>query len=352
MDSAKRTKVLATLGPASASEATLTRMVESGLNAVRVNTSHADERTAREYAALVRKVEDATKRKLALVFDLQGPKIRLDGVIEGGIEVETGGRLTIATETADGSPAPTPSAAPAVVTTEYAPLAVELATGETVLIGDGEVRLLVLETSDGRVECEVLEGGRIKPRKGITRPGRSFSADSLQDRDYEFIRLGCELAVDYFAVSFVRRASDLEMARGAVRSCGKQIPLIAKIEQPEAIDNLDEVIEASDGVMVARGDLGLFLPVEQVPLIQKRIIARCNEFARPVITATQMLESMIENDHPTRAEVSDVANAILDGTDAVMLSEETATGAWPVEVIEMMSRIARATEESVPEYSE
>ena len=339
----KRTKILATLGPASSDETVIGRMIDAGLNAVRINTSHCDEGAMAGQIETVRRVANEKRVQISIVVDLQGPKIRLSAVPGDKIHVKPGDVIRILVNGTTNGDDETPT-----LESDYKPLADELAVGEELLIGDGDAKLLVRLAEMGSVTCEALRPGVIKRGKGITRPGRSFAADSLQPQDYEFIKLGCELEVDWFAVSFVRRASDMMKAREAVRVCGSRIPLIAKIEQPEAVRNLEEILDVSDGVMVARGDMGLFLPLEEVPMIQKRIIARAKDFAIPVITATQMLESMITNELPTRAEVSDVANAILDGTDAVMLSGETAVGAYPVDTIETMTKIALATEPSIP----
>jgi pyruvate kinase len=347
MKSWKRTKIVATLGPSSMDEGVLLQMVAAGLNAVRINTSHTTLDEARASFELVRRVEAQAGAIIAVIFDLQGPKIRLDGVPNDAVTVAAGDEVRIARATDDAGNVVAPALDPLTLVTKYAGLPSELAVGDDVLIGDGEVRMRVIATDSQAARLTVVDGGTIKRKKGIARPGRSFAANALQPHDFDFIKLGCELGVDYFAVSFVRCANDMIEARGAVNVYGGHIPLISKIEQPEAVQNLEELLHASDAVMVARGDLGLFLPLEEVPLIQKRIISLCKDYALPVITATQMLESMIENEYPTRAEVSDVANAILDGTDAVMLSGETATGEYPVHVIEMMRRIAVATEPSV-----
>ncbi len=346
----KKTKVLATLGPSCASDEILTEMVMAGLNAVRINTSHASLESARESFELVRSIEKKTGIHIAIMFDLQGPKIRLDRVPNDSVEVNIDDVVVVSSEDVLSDNAPQSSTRidrHIVLHTKYKSLPSELSTGETLIIGDGEVRLEIIEAGSTQVVTKVVEGGVIKRKKGITRPGKSFNADSLQPHDYHFIELGCELCVDWFAVSFVRCAHDMETARKAIAQFQSDIPLMAKIEQPEAVENLIDIMKVSDAVMVARGDLGLFLPIEEVPIIQKRIIALCKEYALPVVTATQMLESMIENDYPTRAEVSDVANAILDGTDAVMLSGETATGRYPIHVVDMMRRIAIATEPTI-----
>ncbi len=341
----KRTKILATLGPASSTGETISRMIDSGLNAIRINASHTSPDGMKALVETVRRAAELKKVHVSIVVDLQGPKIRLSEVPGGALSVNKGDLLKIVTS---GAPDTGNGGGEPKLVTDYESLPDELTVGEELLIGDGDAKLLVTEVVMGTISCEAMTAGLLKKGKGITRPGRSFAADSLQPHDYEFIQLGCELEVDWFAVSFVRRASDMLKAREAISKIGVRIPLIAKIEQPEAVANLDGILEVSDGVMVARGDMGLFLPLEDVPMIQKKIISRAKDFAIPVITATQMLESMISNEYPTRAEVSDVANAILDGTDAVMLSGETAVGAYPIETIEIMTRIALATEPSIP----
>lgn len=343
----KRTKILATLGPASSTEETLSRMVDAGLNAVRINTSHCTPEAMMEQVEKVRLIAEKKRVHLSIVVDLQGPKIRLSAVPGGAVAIQRGGTVRIVVAGSGDGDGDGDMDLP-TLTTDYESLPDELTPGEELIIGDGDIKLLVTEIVMGAVTCEAMTSGTVKKGKGITRPGRSFAADSLQPYDFEFIKLGCKLNVDWFAISFVRRASDMLKAKEAVAELNSRIPLIAKIEQPEAVENLDGILEISDGVMVARGDMGLFLPLEEVPMIQKKIIARAKNFAIPVITATQMLESMITNEYPTRAEVSDVANAILDGTDAVMLSAETAIGAYPIETIEIMTRIALATEPSIP----
>jgi pyruvate kinase len=335
----RRTKIVATIGPASRDAATLERLIEAGADVLRLNFSHGDHAGHLEVIRTAREIARRRGTALALLQDLSGPKIRTGRVRDAeGIELPDGARLTITTdESIEGTPA--------LISTTYDPLPRDVKKGDRILLDDGNLELRVLGTEAATVACEVVHGGRLKSNKGMNLPGVSLSTPALTDKDRRDLAFGLQNGVDYVALSFVRQPADVAEAKALVAASGAKAPVIAKIEKREAVDQLRAVLDAADGVMVARGDLGVELSTEEVPTLQKRIIESANEAGKVVITATQMLESMIENARPTRAEASDVANAILDGTDAVMLSAETATGRFPVAAVETMARIAGYTEE-------
>jgi len=336
----RRTKIVATIGPASRPPQVLELLLAAGLDVVRLNFSHGDPQEHIGVLRLARERAARVGRPIAILQDLSGPKIRTGRLAGGGpVELKDGAAVRITTdETILGTAER--------ISTSYDPLPRDVKPGDRILMDDGNLELRVLRTlSDTEVEAEVVHGGLLKSNKGMNLPGVSLSTPALTEKDRADLALGVAQGVDYIALSFVRRAADVEEAKGLVRSHGGTTPVIAKIEKQEAIDNLPAILEAADGVMVARGDLGVEMSTEEVPTLQKRIIAMANAVGKPVITATQMLESMIENARPTRAEASDVANAILDGTDAVMLSAETASGRFPVESVETMARIAEYTED-------
>lgn len=339
----RRTKILATLGPASAKPAVLEALVAAGLDAARLNFSHG---THDSHAAAFRAVREAAKkagRAVAILQDLQGPKIRVGKIADPGMEVPTGSRLTITTRKCDG--------ANGVVSTEYEDLPKDVRKGDRILLDDGHFELRVVEVRSKDVICDVIDGGLLKSHKGINVPGAALSAGALTAKDREDAIFGLRLGVDFIALSFVRSAKDIEELRALMKKEGKSAPIVAKIEKPQAVEALDEIVAVADGVMVARGDLGVEVSLEMIPAFQKRIIERANRAGKLVITATQMLESMTENPMPTRAEVTDVANAILDGTDAVMLSGETAVGKYPVETVKRMAAIAEATEDNLFDFT-
>jgi pyruvate kinase len=334
----RRTKIVATVGPASRSPQTLERLIQAGVNVFRLNFSHG---THEEHLGVIRSVRDISARlhrPVALLQDLSGPKIRTGEVAGNGVELAKGGRLSITTDTSVVGTAE-------LISTTYEPLPRDVKAGDPILLDDGNLELRVVGVSGGHVECEVVDGGTLRSHKGMNLPGVALSTPALTEKDRRDLVFGIQHQVDYLAMSFVRRAEDVLEAKALVRSMGEATPVIAKIEKPEAVENLEAILAAADGVMVARGDLGVELGTEDVPIVQKRIIALANVAGKVVITATQMLESMIDNPRPTRAEASDVANAILDGTDAVMLSGESAVGKYPVETVETMARIAAYTEE-------
>lgn len=336
----RRTKIVATLGPASQSETVLTAMLDAGVNVVRLNMSHGsqDEHAAR--VRLARSIAEQRGYALAVLLDLQGPKIRT-GLLAGGVPVPVpeGSELTITTEQIPGSQGS--------ICTSFTDLPSDVKAGDSILLDDGAIELRVRSTTEHTVTCDVLHGGLLGEHKGINLPGVAVSCPALTAKDEADLRFGLAIGVDLVALSFVRDPADATMIKSIIRASGKTTPVIAKLEKPQALAHLDAILAAFDGVMVARGDLGVELPLERVPMLQKRIIRRALHFGKPVITATQMLESMTEQPRPTRAEASDVANAICDGTDAVMLSGETARGLYPVETVVMMDRIARQAESSV-----
>jgi pyruvate kinase len=334
----RRTKIVATVGPASRSPEMLERLVGSGVNVFRLNFSHGSQQEHLAVVQAVREVAARLRQPVALLQDLSGPKIRTGKVRGESVQLVKGARLAITTDLAVEGTAE-------LISTTYAALPGDVKRGDQILLDDGNLELRVLGISDERVECEVVDGGPLKSHKGMNLPGVMLSTPAITAKDREDLAFGIGAGVDYVAMSFVRRAADVREAKQLIRSLGAETPVIAKIEKPQALDDLDAILAATDGVMVARGDLGVELGTEDVPIAQKRIIAAANAAGKVVITATQMLESMIENPRPTRAEASDVANAILDGTDAVMLSGESAVGRFPVEAVETMARIADYTEE-------
>jgi pyruvate kinase len=321
-----RTKIVCTLGPATATRDTLRGLVEAGMNVARINFSHGTHEQHRETIALVREVAEELRRPVAILGDLQGPRIRI-GDIPAPLPLETGTEVVLAPEHA---------ARAAEIPVTYDRLAEDLHVGDRVLIDDGLLDLVVMDVKKPRVTARVLHGGPLRSHKGMNFPGVLVSAPSLTDKDRADVAFAIKQELEYLALSFVRRAEDVEQLRALVP---KGCLIIAKIEKDSALANIESIVQASDAVMVARGDLGVELPFEEVPLAQKRIIALANAIGRPVITATQMLESMVTHPRPTRAEASDVANAILDGTDAVMLSAETAAGQYPRLAVEAMTRI-------------
>jgi pyruvate kinase len=341
----RRAKIVCTLGPATAGERRIRELVYAGMDVARLNMSHGTHEDHAESYRLVREASDASGHGVGILADLQGPKIRLEKFSGGPVQLTRGMTWTITTREVDGNAE--------ICGTTYEGLAGDVQAGDPILIDDGRVRLRVTEVKDGTdVVCEVLVGGKVSDNKGINLPGVAVSVPALSEKDIEDLRFALHLSVDYIALSFVRSAADVEDVRRIMREEGVTLPVIAKIEKPQAIENLDEVIAAFDGFMVARGDLGVECPAEEVPFLQKTIIDKARLNAKPVIVATQMLESMISSPSPTRAEVSDVANAILDGADAVMLSGETGVGEYPVHTVETMARIVMATEAHAMEQQE
>lgn len=330
------TKIVCTLGPASADEKTIEAMVNAGMSVARLNFSHG---SYEFHQGLIRKVRRVSKRlgkPIAILQDLCGPKIRVGKLHGGQVVIEPGNEIKLIAEDVVGDNH--------VMTAAPAELIPDLKAGDQVLIDDGMIRLEVVRSGKHEITARVVKGGVVKEHKGINLPGATLSLPSLTDKDIADLDFGLQQRVDLIALSFVRSEDDVNRLKSEIKKRGGSIPVIAKLEKPQAIRHLAGIIEAADAVMVARGDLGVEMPLEQVPIIQKNIITVAGEHHKPVITATQMLESMTQNVSPTRAEVSDVANAIFDGTDCVMLSGETAAGKYPVETVEMMSRIIRTAE--------
>jgi pyruvate kinase len=331
----RRTKILATLGPASDKPEIVERLILAGVDGFRLNFSHGDHEYFRPLVQIVREAAARTGRQIAILQDLQGPKIRT-GKLAGGnpVHLIPGARFVITTRPIEGNQM--------IVSTNYTGLAADVRPGDKILIDDGAIELKVLQVQEGDVETEIVVGGALQDKQGINLPGVNVSAPSLTEKDMKDAVFGKELSVDYVALSFVRSAGDVKKLKELLQDSDSKI--IAKIEKPEAVNNLAEILEASDGVMVARGDLGVELPAERIPLLQKMIIEQANHAEKIVITATEMLESMVEHARPTRAEASDVANAILDGTDVLMLSQETAVGLYPEKAVKTMANIAEFTE--------
>lgn len=339
----RKVKIVCTIGPASASPEILDQLLDSGMNAARLNFSHG---TRESHARAVKAIREAAGHRgipVAIIQDLQGPRIRVGQVGVEGIEVAPNQRVRLRAEHASSDPRTGVHATDIPVT--YSRLAQDVRPGARILIDDGLVELVATRVMDDVVECTVVAGTRIYSQKGINLPGTAISEPTLTDKDREDLRFGVAQGVDYIALSFVRGPEDIVAAKALVAECGGDVPVIAKIERQEAVTCLESILEQADGVMIARGDLGVELGPEEVPVLQKRIIVAANVRRRVVITATQMLESMTHNARPTRAEASDVANAVFDGTDAVMLSAETAIGRYPVEAVRVMDRIVRKAEE-------
>jgi pyruvate kinase len=333
----RRTKIVCTIGPASSSPEMLDKLVESGMDAARLNFSHGSHEDHAERARQVREVQERAGRPLALIADLQGPKLRI-GDLPGQLTLARGDEVVLSGD-GTGEPGDVPVSPPV--------LAEVLAPGQDVLIDDGLVHLQVEDVTAGRARCKVAVGGRVDSHKGVNVPGATIPIPSLTEKDLADLEFALTIGVDYVALSFVRAAGDIRQLRELLQSAGSTALVIAKIEKAEALEELDAIISASDAVMVARGDLGVEIGPAAVPLVQKRIIMRALEHGKPAITATQMLESMIHHADPTRAEASDVANAVLDGTSALMLSGETAVGEFPIESVIYMDRIACAVEPSL-----
>ncbi len=337
----RRAKIVCTIGPASTSAEMLERLLASGMDVARLNFSHGSHE---QHALVIERLRAASlkvRKAVGILGDLQGPKIRTGRLVDGSIELIEGKEFTITTdETVPGTQQ--------IVSTTYQHLATDVNQGDRILIDDGLLELRVLQTDKKQVvRCEVVHGGTLKNNKGINLPGVALRAEALTPKDREDLVFGIKAGVDFIALSFVRQPQDIDIARAAMAEAGRQVPIIAKLEKPEAIARLDAILEKTDGVMVARGDLGVEIPPEEVPAIQKDIIRRSNNRGLPVIVATQMLNSMIDHPRPTRAEASDVANAVFDGADAVMLSGETASGKYPIDSLEMMDRIVLAAESSI-----
>jgi len=335
----QHTKILCTLGPATATQERIKQMIIAGADAIRLNFSHSRHETHRSLFDMTRAAAAELNRHIPIIQDLQGPKIRIGALPGGPVLLRPAAKVVLTTEqVAEGD-----ERIPVV----YKKLADDVQPGDMIFLDDGLITLRVDAKSGRNVACSVINGGLLKEHKGVNLPGVNISEPALTAKDRRDLVFGLELGVDFVALSFVRSARDILDLKKLIAARGKATPVIAKIEKIEAIRELDAIIAASDAVMIARGDLGVELPSHEVPLLQKRIIKRCNEMGKPVITATQMLESMVNNPRPTRAESSDVANAVFDGTDVVMLSAETSVGAYPVEAVIMMNDIIRTSESAV-----
>lgn len=332
-----KTKILATVGPASNTPDRLLALADEGVNAFRLNFSHGAYSEHQKVIDYVRDLNKKHNRNICLVQDLQGPKIRLGDVENGAIEIREGQTIKLV---CDGS-----LTTEGRLSTIYEGLAKDVKPGDAILLDDGKLEVKVISTdNDMEVVAEVIYGGTVKPRKGINLPDSKVSAPSMTEKDVEDLQFGLDNDVEWVALSFVRRAEDIHEIKRLIKERNKSTRVIAKIEKPEAIENIDEIIEATDAIMVARGDLGVEVGMEKVPMIQKMLVEKCNRAGKPVIVATQMMESMITNPRPTRAETNDVANAVIDGADTVMLSAETAVGAYPIETIRSMSLTIRTVE--------
>ncbi|MEU5401907.1 pyruvate kinase [Streptomyces sp. NPDC005963] len=335
----RRSKIVCTLGPAVDSYEQLKALIEAGMNVARFNMSHGSHAEHEERYHRVRKAAEDTGRALGVLADLQGPKIRLETFAEGPVELVRGDEFTITTEDVDGDKS--------ICGTTYKGLPGDVSKGDQILINDGNVELRVVEVEGPRVKTIVVEGGVISDHKGINLPGAAVNVPALSEKDIDDLKFALRMGCDLVALSFVRDAHDVKDVHKVMDEVGRRVPVIAKVEKPQAVANMEDVVMAFDGVMVARGDLAVEYPLERVPMVQKRLIELCRRNAKPVIVATQMMESMITNSRPTRAEASDVANAILDGADAVMLSAESSVGAYPIETVKTMSKIVTAAEDEL-----
>ena len=340
LKSAKKTKIVCTLGPASHSEETLTKLMENGLNVCRFNFSHGSHEEHKERMDIVKKVREKLNKPVAILLDTKGPEIRTGNFADPEVFLEEGSKFTITMADVMGTKE--------ICTVSYKGLADDVVKGDLILIDDGLVGLRVEEVTGEEIHCIVENSGIVKNHKGVNVPGVKINLPALTPKDVSDIEFGITQGIDFIAASFVRKASDVLAIREVLENNdATYIQIISKIENQEGVDNLDEILQVSDGLMVARGDLGVEIPTEEMPIVQKEMIRKCNELGKPVITATQMLDSMIRNPRPTRAEVTDVANAIYDGTDAIMLSGETAAGKYPVEAVKTMATIAKRIEETL-----
>jgi len=338
-----RTKIVATVGPASNTKEKLKELIIAGVDVFRLNFSHGTHEGHLAVIQLIRELNEEMNGNVAILQDLQGPKIRVEMVEENGVLLEVGAQITITTEPVLGTAQ--------LVSTSYKNLPHDVRPGDMILIDDGKLELRALSTTNSEVVAEVVYGGILKSRKGINLPFTNVSAPSLTEKDYKDLIFGLENDVDWIALSFVRTADDVIELKRIIADKGKASKIVSKIEKPQAVDNIDAIIEVSDAIMVARGDLGVEILMEDVPAVQKTLVHKCNAAGKPVIVATQMLESMIESPRPTRAETNDVANAVLDGADAVMLSAESASGMYPVLSVQSMSRIIKSVEENLYKYN-
>lgn len=335
----RRTKIVCTIGPASNSPEKIMKLIKAGMNVARLNFSHGTHDEHLAQIKLIRRISEKLGKTVGILQDLSGPKIRIGKIAKPPVMLIPGQTYTFTSSEVEGNAEH--------VTLPFPNLANQVKKGQMIYVDDAKLEFKVISTTTKDIVTKVVIGGELYSNKGFTVPGADYDVPGVTSKDKEDLRFGLEHGVDWVASSFVRSAEDVKPLRKVMREVGKRAPIIAKIERPEAVRNLVSIIEEYDGIMVARGDLGIELPIDEVPTIQKTIIRHCNRLGKPVITATQMLDSMITNPRPTRAEVTDVANAIIDGTDATMLSGETAMGEFPVETVQMMDKIARSTERSL-----
>ena len=332
----KRTKIVATIGPASNNKEVMTRLIEVGANVLRLNFSHGSHADHEKNINIIREISQNKGYHVGILQDLQGPKIRIGLMKDGGVPIEDGQELIITTEEVEGNAER--------VSTVYKEIVNDVKAGDTILIDDGNIELETLAVEGNAVKTKVVHGGVLKSRKGINLPDTEVSAPSLTEKDLADLKFGLSQDVDWIALSFVRKPDDIRAIKKIIKEAGSDAKVVAKIEKPEALRNIDEIIEETDALMVARGDLGVEIPMHEVPIWQKKLVIKCNKAAKPVIIATQMMESMIENPRPTRAETNDVANAVMDGADALMLSAESAAGKFPVKAVQKMSETIKAVE--------
>jgi pyruvate kinase len=335
----RKTKIVCTIGPASSSHEALAALVKAGMDVARLNFSHGAYDEHAERIGIIRRISNETGRLVGILQDLSGPKIRLGMVQQDPLVLQAGRRFEFTSRDVPGDSHE--------VNLPHPELISQMKRGWSIFVDDAKLEFRVTSATETDVQTTVVVGGPLSSRKGVTVPGSVLKQPSMTEKDERDLRFGLKSGVDWIAASFVRSASDVEPIRRIMEEVGIRVPVLAKVERPEAVRQIDQIIEAFDGIMIARGDLGIELPIEKVPLIQKSIIKKCNCAGKPVITATQMLDSMIHNSQPTRAEVTDVANAILDGADATMLSGETAVGDFPVRTVNMMAKIAATTERSL-----
>jgi pyruvate kinase len=336
----RKTKIICTIGPASESPPVLEALVRAGMNVARLNFSHGTYEEHLKKIQTLRRIADRLKKPVAVLQDLAGPKIRVGKVKEGGVELRRGETFVLTNREIVGDEKG--------VSVTYVSLPSEVREGDRILLADGTIELHVLKSDGSDIECRVIVGGLLTSHKGINFPTGTILASAFTEKDREDLLFGIKNGIDMIGLSYVKGAPDIEKVKAFLKVQSADLPVIAKIERKEALEQIDDIVSVSDGVMVARGDLGMETPLEKIPHVQKMLIRKANALGKPVITATQMLRSMVEHTQPTRAEVTDVVNAIYDGTDAVMLSEETATGQFPVESVQMMSKIAEAAEEDFP----
>jgi pyruvate kinase len=336
----RKTKIVCTIGPASESPQILEALIQAGMNVARLNFSHGTHEEHLRKIKTIRQIADRLKQPVAILQDLSGPKIRVGKVREGGVELRRGEDFFLTNQEIMGDEKG--------AFVNYAPLPDEVKSGDTILLSDGSIELRVLKSDGQKIQCRVMVGGVLTSHKGVNFPTRSILASAFTEKDQQDLLFGIKQGVDLIGLSYVKEDADIGRLKRFLEKESADIPVIAKIERKEALEHVDEILQASDGIMVARGDLGVETPLEKIPNVQKMLIRKANALGKPVITATQMLRSMVDHTQPTRAEVTDVVNAIYDGTDAVMLSEETASGQFPVEAFQMMAKIAQSAEEEFP----